>query len=74
MLSSDSKPWWQSKAVWGGILAAVAGIIATVSDKPLPPDEVETLANSIPEVLAIIGGIIAVVGRIRAQRKIGKAE
>jgi hypothetical protein len=50
----DSKSWWQSKAVWGGVAAAF-GAIADMIAKGGPTPE---------NLMALAGALIAIYGRI----------
>ncbi len=52
----DSKKWWQSKAIWGGIGAAV-GAIGDMFVKGGPTPE---------NLMALAGAVIAVYGRLVA--------
>ena len=53
MKKVDSKKWWQSKAIWGGIVTIV-GAIGDMFQKGGP-----TMDN----VVALAGGIMAIYGR-----------
>ena len=60
-----------SKGVWGGILAAggaVAGLIFGVTITDVDTQELAEFASGIA---AAVGGIIAIIGRIVATKKIG---
>ncbi len=65
---NGSKPWWQSRTVWGGILTVLLGAY-------LGLDEVINVLPDIPEwVMGILGslfGISVVNGRVRATTRIG---
>ncbi len=70
MSDQYAKPWYASKAVWGGVIAAVAGVFGLLG-KTLTSDEQDALSSMIPAViepaLALVGGIIAIVGRLKAK-------
>jgi hypothetical protein len=51
-----SKKWWQSKAVWGGIVAVV-GAIGDMFTKGGPTPE---------NLMALAGALIAIYGRLVA--------
>ncbi len=64
----DTKPWWQSKTIWGGVVQAlvfVLGIfhvnIADLSDQ---------ITNGVYAVGAFIGVILVIVGRVKATKAI----
>lgn len=65
----DTKPWLQSKTIWGGLLAILAGVIKTSRNIDVS-DLVLTIGNNLDGFLAVIGGIIAIIGRLRAKTAI----
>ncbi|MFH1604686.1 MAG: hypothetical protein ABIH03_12345 [Pseudomonadota bacterium] len=71
----DTKKWWQSKAVIGGIIAALASGLALIRVQ-FAPEAVDPLATdvigAIETGVAFVGGIIAIYGRVKANTKIGK--
>ena len=52
----ESKPAWQSKAVWGGIIA-IAGAIGNMAMKQQITPE---------DIIAAVGGVMAIYGRVVA--------
>lgn len=71
MSGHDSKPWWQSKAIWGGILAigaAVAGGFGYTVDAGTQAETQETIVG----IVSAVGGLLAIYGRIKASKGIGK--
>lgn len=68
-LGKLNKSWWQSRTVWGGLVAAGAGI-AGVFDISLPPEEQDQIVDLVLALTSALGGLVAVVGRIKAERKI----
>lgn len=65
----DSKFWWQSRAVWGGVIAIVAGIGPLVG-VVLEPDTQDALIEGLTGLFAAVGGLLALVGRLRASTTI----
>ncbi len=63
----DTKVWWQSKTVWGGIIAVVAGLLGVFGYTVLPADQ-ELIATGLASAAAAAGGIIAVIGRVTAKK------
>jgi hypothetical protein len=57
----ESKSWWQSKAVWGGIVAAL-GAISDICVNGMRPES----------VTALLGAVMAIYGRIVANAAITK--
>lgn len=52
----DSKKWWQSKAIWGAIIALV-GAVGDMCTKGGPTPE---------NLMALAGALIAIYGRVVA--------
>lgn len=63
---ADPKPWWQSRAIWGALAVIISQVLAMVG--------VSLDAPAITEILfqaaGLVGGILALVGRIGAQQPI----
>ena len=60
------KRWWQSRTIWGGLVASGAGIVGSLGytlDVPLTTDLMTGIAG-------LLGGVLAIVGRIRANSPI----
>ena len=68
----DSKAWWLSKGIWGGIVSAVAGILAAIWGVSLSPDDQELVVNLALAVASAAGGVMAIVGRLLAKKPIGE--
>ena len=66
----DMKAWWQSRAVWGGLVAALAGIGGLFG---LNLDEVSQgmVIDAVVQLATVVGALLAVIGRVRATKKIG---
>lgn len=59
------KKWYKSKAVWGGLVSAaagLAGIFGFVVDESAQAE----LANAALALSSAIGGVLAIYGRVRA--------
>lgn len=71
MATATTKKWFESKAIWGGIialLAAIAGAFGYAVDA-------DTQTNIVELVTVIgtgLGGLLAIFGRIKAEKKVGK--
>lgn len=66
-----NQPWYASKTVWGGIVALLAGVAAAFGYVVDEAVQVDT-ATAITAFASAIGGLVAVYGRIKATKKIGK--
>ncbi len=63
---NGTKVWWQSKSVWGSIVALGAGA-ATLAGLKLDAALQDQLADLIVGVANVAGGLLAWYGRARAQ-------
>lgn len=66
---SEDKPWYQSKTVIGGVIAALAGLLAFASVS-IGIEDQGILTDAVLGLVGAIGGILAVYGRVKADRKI----
>lgn len=71
MLDDNTKSIWQSRSVWGGIIAVVAGIGALFGYS-LRPEDAQQLVDAGIAFASLVGGILAIIGRVQATKKIGK--
>jgi len=63
------KKWYESKTVWGGLIAvgaAAAGAFGIVIDA----DTQDQIAECIVVIATAAGGLLAIYGRIKADREI----
>lgn len=70
---NESKSLFASKGVMGGVVAALAGVVG-VFGYTITPEDQAALITLIPSIVAIVGGIVAMYGRIKATKKIGNAQ
>jgi len=68
-MDNQNKPWYQSKAVIGGAIAVAAGV-AGLFGYAITPEDTAAVTDAIVAVGAAVGGILAVVGRLQATKKI----
>jgi hypothetical protein len=66
----DSKNWWASKGVWGGIMAVLAAI-AGVFGLKFGVDLQEQTVTFITQIMGAAGGLLAIWGRVSAKQPIG---
>lgn len=66
----------KSRTIIGGVIATVCGILAALFK--WSPDTVDFIKTSGTEVAVaiggVIGGVLAIYGRVKAERKIGGGE
>lgn len=63
---NGTKVWWQSKTVWGSIVALLAGV-ATLAGVKLDATLQDQLVELIVGIANIVGGAIAWYGRVKAE-------
>ena len=67
----ENKNWYQSKTVWSGIVVLVAVVLGQLGftvDAATQGEIVDTLLA----IITAVAGIVAIVGRIKATKQIGK--
>jgi len=65
-----SKGWWESKTVWGAVLAVAGAVLPIVGE--MGADFLASEGVKIAGGLAaVIGGILAIYGRYKAVKQIG---
>jgi uncharacterized membrane protein len=64
---NEMKPWYQSRSIWGGIVA-LAAAIAGVFGAPLDAATHEALATALTSAAAAIGAVVAILGRLAAEK------
>lgn len=67
---NDIKPWYQSKAIWGALIA-VGSSVVNASGVDLGVDDQGQLADAAVTLAGTIGGLVALYGRVSAKNRIG---
>ncbi len=74
-----SKKWYQSSGVLGGIgalLTSLLGVIVAAWPDIVTSDDAANLVANVPAAVtagaAVIGSVVAIVGRVRAKKAITK--
>ena len=62
-MNEETKPSWQSKGFWGGIIAAVASV-ALIFGIEL---DVAGLTEQVMGIVGLIGSVLAIIGRFGAK-------
>ena len=65
----ETKPWYASRGVWGGLVAAGAGIAGVLGYTITPSDQAAVL-ELVVAVGGAVGGMVAMLGRVQAKRVI----
>jgi hypothetical protein len=70
----DTKSWYKSKTIWGGILMLLSLVLTQVTGIQISPEEQDSTGNLIVGIAqgfgSLIGLILVIVGRIKATKKI----
>jgi len=65
-----SKPWYASVTIWGSILAIAAPIVGAVFKTNIDAGTTSDLAQWLAGAGTLVGGAIAIYGRLRASTTI----
>ncbi|MGJ7037619.1 hypothetical protein [Shinella sp. BE166] len=68
-MNDDLKAWYQSRTVWGALIAIIASLANAAGLEVTAGDEGE-LADLVVSAVGTIGGLIALYGRISARRRV----
>ena len=63
---NDTKKWYQSKAVWGALVVVIASALSSTGIILPQTETVEVIM----QIVAAVGGAIALYGRITAKKQI----
>ena len=66
---NDVKAWYRSRTVWGALIAILASLANGAGVDVTTGDEAE-LADLGVAAVGVIGGLVALVGRISARRRV----
>lgn len=64
------KSWFQSKAVWGGVLAFLGAVLGYFGIDFAAADQAEAV-EFVSQLAAAVGGLLAIWGRVKAEKRIG---
>ena len=65
----NSKAWYQSKAVWGGLIAMLASVLQARGLEVSPVAQGD-LAEAGMSLVGAVGGLLAIYGRLSAKTSI----
>ena len=68
----DDKPWYQSRVIWGGIIAILTPL-ASLLGVEIAPDTASDIASLATAAGGVVGGGLAIWGRMRATKPIGRS-
>jgi hypothetical protein len=65
----DSKPWYQSKTIWGAVIATIVSTLHLLG-VDLPSDVSVSLPDQIISTVGLIGSILAIIGRFTVKKPV----
>ena len=68
-MNDDVKAWYQSRTVWGALIAILASLANAAGVEVATGDQAE-LADLVVAAVGTVGGLIALMGRISASRRV----
>ena len=68
-MNDDAKAWYQSRTVWGALVAILASLANAAGVEVTAGDEGE-LADLLVAAVGTLGGLVALYGRISARRRV----
>lgn len=66
----DMKPWYQSKTVWGALIAIAAPLLGQAGLQVGGAEEAE-IADALTTLAGTVGGLLALYGRLTATKGVG---
>ena len=64
-----AKKWYESRAVWGGIIVVAVAVLNTFGLMPEAAMQ-EDLIAYVTEIITALGGLLAIWGRLKADKSI----
>jgi hypothetical protein len=71
-MEEQNKPWYQSKTIIGGIVAAACSVAAIVFKREIGADMITLITDNIFSIVSALGGVLAIIGRLKAKGQITK--
>jgi len=66
---SDSKNWYQSKTIWGALIAIVASVLQASGDS-IDAGAQTQIVDGLVSLSGAMGGLVAIYGRLSAERRV----
>lgn len=76
-MENETKAWWQSSGIWGSLVVVVSAGAGMIGYTIAPDDQAHLVTAATKSVelatqaMALVGGLVALVGRVRATKRIG---
>jgi len=64
------KPWYRSRTLWGAAVAIIAPMITLATGLTVTSQDQILVTDVIMSLAGVVGGVVAIVGRVRATRSI----
>lgn len=71
MATATNKAWYESKAIWGGIIA-ILSLVLNLFGYGIGAKEQLVLVDYAVTIGGMVGGITAIYGRVVAKKRVGK--
>lgn len=71
MSPNNTKPWWQSTTIWAGAGQILIMALALVFGGDPQPGDAAAASTALEHVVMGLLGLGAIIGRLRATKKIG---
>ena len=65
----ETKSWYMSKSVWGGMVAIVAAGLAAFG-YTVGADDQSVIVDTVVAIAGGLGGVLAIVGRVKATKQV----
>lgn len=66
----DVKPWYQSKTVWGALIAIAAPLLGRAGLEVGGAEQAQ-IADALTTLAGTVGGLLALYGRLTATKGVG---
>jgi hypothetical protein len=66
----EMKPWYQSKTVWGALIAIAASLLGRAGLEIGGAEQAE-IAEALTTLAGTVGGLLALYGRLTATKGVG---
>lgn len=67
----ETKKWYESSGMWGGLIALVSAVLAPVLGVTLDAALQADITSAVVAGGGVVGSLLAIWGRIRATKTIG---
>ena len=71
-MTSNAKPWWQSKTIWAALVVFLVTIAPELGVGITDQDATDG-GGALGNILAGVFAIVAIWGRVKARKRIGPA-